>query len=107
MFIYSLITTVPSPRRVDIGRLMIHAIENAHRSQKEAYLAMGLDASQWSRAIAGQKGYSLDLWKMLEIPWWFWSEFLPLLASAVMRVWIADLRHDLSAHGHDGKDVPS
>jgi len=102
-------TPIPIRRRVDLGAHVLRAIEKAGHLQKEVYIPMGLSASQWSRALAGVPGYGLDLHKLIEAPWWFWKEFLPLLGLAVLKVFIEDIRgdhlttetRDASDHGED------
>lgn len=95
MLVYPCITPIPVTSRINIGRVIQRAIKRAERLEKEARITMGLSEAQWSKAMSGAPGYGIDLHKMMQLPWWFWKEFLPLLSAAVMQVWIADLRSDL------------
>lgn len=50
-------------------------------SEKQAAIAMGLDAGLWSKQLSGREGDHIWLDRLVLLPVEFWREFLPLLAD--------------------------
>lgn len=69
----SLMAVQPGRRHgIDIGAIvravLRRATPNDWMPQKEAAITMGTSMPQLSRALDGQQGYPLDLWKLAELP---------------------------------------
>ncbi len=69
-------------QRQDLGTDIIRALQIANMSHKQAALLVGLDKGSWSKMVHGDLG--LDLGRLLQLGWPFWSAFLPLLIARVV-----------------------
>lgn len=65
--------------RAQLTADILHALAIAKLSQKAAAITMGMDASLWARQLYGPT--SLDLARLLRLPWAFWALLIANLMS--------------------------
>src|SRR4026208_178886 len=71
---------------IDVGGMLDQTLRELGMDHKEAWIQMRYrDGSQFSRALKGEHGYPLDLWKLALLPWrvqaTFWSKYIAAQAA--------------------------
>jgi hypothetical protein len=84
-----LVWTMAATRKtIDVGAVVDQARHDAKLSHEQCWLDMGYrSGSSWSRALKGEPGYSLDLWRMAQLEPIFWWHFFALFGLAMFRHW--------------------
>lgn len=59
--------------------VLLDAIADAHLTNKEVCALLKLSAGQWSEICSGQR-HTPSHTRLLNLPWAFWSAYLPALA---------------------------
>jgi hypothetical protein len=78
---------------IDLGPICLDALIDSRLSHKAAAILCGLDAGQWSRMFTGQA--PMDLWKLRQLPWAFWSSFIPRLLRALALQCVSEISADV------------
>lgn len=84
--LFAVTFTTPSKPPIDVGGLLDSTLRELGMTHDEAWRNSGYrDGAAFSRALKGERGYPLDLWKIADLPWRvqasFWSKYIAAQAA--------------------------
>lgn len=77
-----------------LGAAVLEALERAHLPVKVAAPTIGMDESNFRKALRGEPGHHISLTRLVRLPLSFWSVFLPSLSYLVVKLHVTQIIED-------------